>query len=454
VRRVRNERQARVWTASAAGDSGRGLAERPGRARLTRVSERLGSRAARGAGECSARRLRPTRRRDRSDRRRRSLPYLQARAHQRRIEFRPFFAARLWPCPFRPAARLASPVRPWGIAPVEDPRESRAARRGGIRRTVAIRGPIWAGEELEPDSGGCPNSLRPRVCQAIAEVKAHNLSPLCALPPMPPPSFTPAPRSPHAADLPCPPAAFLAAFSRGAAAPLRWTLAARGRRSGMAAPLAATAPPLARRCAALSGGGPSSPLARLRVELARGALARLRLGRCPRRPRGPVPCGQSGPREDRRGSSRRSAALLFPRPRSVSGGFGWGRARRCGTRQLAASPTPPPIRAHPDTLRGRDSLTRVVQIRLTADFQRRLSVRAFQGHFLGKIGRFWAYGGPRASISPKKLPQKALQGRLQLAPSVPLRVKLGATCLTAAYLPGADSGPRPMGAPRHDLSIL
>ncbi len=79
----------------------------------------------------------------------------------------------------------------------------------------------------------------------------------------------------------------------------------------------------------------------------------------------------------------------------------------------------------------------------TADFQRRLSVRAFQGHFLGKIGRFWAYGGPRASILPKKRPSKALQGRLQLAPSVPLRVKLGATCLTAAYLPGADSGPRP-----------
>ena len=45
----------------------------------------------------------------------------------------------------------------------------------------------------------------------------------------------------------------------------------------------------------------------------------------------------------------------------------------------------------------------------TADFQRRLSVRAFQGHFLGKIGRFGAYGGPRASILPKKRPPKALQ---------------------------------------------
>jgi hypothetical protein len=188
--------------------------------------------------------------------------------------------------------------------------------------------------------------------------------------------------------------------------------------------------PRPRRCAA--GRGLRRGLAFLAPPSRRGvhgwapggtrslALARLRLGRCPRR-------------EDRRGSSRRSAALFRP------AGFGWGRARRCGTRQPAASPTPPPIRARATP----DSLTRVVQIRLTADFQRRLSVRAFQGHFSGKIGRFGAENGPRASILPKKRPQKALQGRLQLAPSVPLRVKLGATCLTAAYLPGADSGPRP-----------
>ena len=117
-----------LWTASAAGDFG-----------CSRVSVRLGSRAARGAGECSARRLRPTRRRDRSDRRRRSLPYLQAPVHQRRIESRPFRAARLWPCPFRTAARLASPVCPRGGAPVEVSWKSRPARRGGIRRTVEIR---------------------------------------------------------------------------------------------------------------------------------------------------------------------------------------------------------------------------------------------------------------------------------------------------------------------------
>ena len=156
-------------------------------------------------------------------------------------------------------------------------------------------------------------------------------------------------------------------FGHGPAAGAAW----RGLRRGLAIPRPAVTP--------------SASTAGLRVELARWRSLALRLGRCPRR-------------EDRRGSSRRSAALFRP------AGFGWGRARRCGTRQPAASPTPPPIRAQ-----ATPSLTRVVQIRLTADFQRRLSVRAFQGHFLGKIGRFWAYGGPRASILPKKRPPKALQ---------------------------------------------
>ena len=141
---------------------------------------------------------------------------------------------------------------------------------------------------------------------------------------------------------------------------------------GLAAPASATAQPLARLGAACAGGWPfPAPPSRLRRprlgsgwnSLA-GALLALRLGRCPRR-------------EDRRGSSRRSAALFRP------AGFGWGRARRCGTRQPAASPTPPPIRAQ-----ATPSLTRVVQIRLTADFQRRLSVRAFSGHYSGSFRRF------------------------------------------------------------------
>ena len=175
------------------------------------------------------------------------------------------------------------------------------------------------------------------------------------------------------------------------------------------------------------------------------ALARLRLGRCPRR-------------EDRRGSSRRSAALFRP------AGFGWGRARRCGTRQPAASPTPPPIRAQ-----ATPSLTRVVQIRRDGGFPTPLVRPRLFRPFLGSFWRFGGYKCPPRLHFTKKRPQKALQGRLQLAPSVPLRVKLGATCLTAAYLPGADSGPRPapsrqrgarrdwgqaFGLPRHGLSIL
>ena len=98
-------------------------------------------------------------------------------------------------------------------------------------------------------------------------------------------------------------------FGHGPAAGAAW----RGLRRGLAIPRPAVTP--------------SASTAGLRVELARPDslrgrdFARLRLGRCPRRPRGPVPCGQSGPREDRRGSSRRSAALCGP------AGFGWGRAR-------------------------------------------------------------------------------------------------------------------------------
>ena len=229
----------------------------------------------------------------------------------------------------------------------------------------------------------------------------------------------------------------------------------------MAAPASATAPPLARRGAACAGGwpflAPPSRLRRPRLGCGGNSLVptlfevgtslALRLGRCPRR-------------EDRRGSSRRSAALFRP------AGFGWGRARRCGTRQLAASPTPPPIRA-----RATPSLTRVVQIRRG----RRISNAACpsapsKAIFRALSGALGAINAPRALFSPSKRSPKALQGRLQLAPSLALRVKLGATCLTAAYLPGADSGPRPapsrprgarsglgsrpLGAPRHDLSIL
>ena len=139
----------------------------------------------------------------------------------------------------------------------------------------------------------------------------------------------------------------------------------------------------------------------LRVELARGALARLRLGRCPRRPRGPVPCGQSGPREDRRGSSRRSAALSWPPAAAPPCGLRVG--ARAEMRYAAArrEPTPPPIRAQ-----ATPSLTRVVQIRLTADFQRRLSVRAFPGHFSGSFRRFGGYKCPPRLHFTQKMASK------------------------------------------------
>ncbi len=86
--------------------------------------------------------------------------------------------------------------------------------------------------------------------------------------------------------------------TRGAAAPLRWTLAPLRVARGMAAPASATAPPLARRGAAFAGGWPSSP--RRHAFGVHGwasggtrslALARLRLGRCPRRVRHSSACG-------------------------------------------------------------------------------------------------------------------------------------------------------------------
>ena len=210
------------------------------------------------------------------------------------------------------------------------------------------------------------------------------------------------------------------------------------RRSGIAAPASATAPPLTRLGAACAGGG------------------------CPRRWRG---CGWNS-LAVRSLASASGVALgghagLCPAGKAarvkIGGVFFAALCRAlppCGLRVGARAGmryAAEPPRAQP-RLRSALVPTRfAVGARLrasfksaeTADFQRRLSVRAFQGHFLGKIGRFWAYGGPRDPILPKKRPSKALQGRLQLAPSVPLRVKLGATCLTAAYLPGADSGPRP-----------
>ena len=110
-----------------------------------------------------------------------------------------------------------------------------------------------------------------------------------------------------------------------------------------------------------------------------------------------MPFGQSGPREDRRGSSRRSAALFRP------AGFGWGRARRCGTRQPAASPTPPPIRA-----RATPSLTRVVQIRRNGGFPTPLVrprlPRPFFGQNRSLLG-LWR--PPRPNFAQKKASEGA-----------------------------------------------
>ena len=102
-----------------------------------------------------------------------------------------------------------------------------------------------------------------------------------------------------------------------------------------------------------------------------------------RSPRGPVPCGQSGPREDRRGSSRRIQPRSLGRLRRLRpAGFGWGRALGCGTR-----PNPPRAQPRlrsafvPTRFAVRTHLRASFKSAEKADFQRRLSVRAFQAIF-------------------------------------------------------------------------
>ena len=191
------------------------------------------------------------------------------------------------------------------------------------------------------------------------------------------------------------------------------------------APAPATAPPLTRLGAACARGWATSPpssrhtswsgstarlglnslASRQRRAGARSPLPRSKLPRQPTRP-----CarnGQSGPREDRRGSSRRPAALFCPRV----AGFGWGRARRCGTRQDATSPTPPPIR-----VRATPSLTRTVQIRRG----RRISNVACPSAPSETIFRSKSVAfGPMEARAPQFCPKNGLRSRCKSACNSP-----------------------------------
>ena len=248
--------------------------------------------------------------------------------------------------------------------------------------------------ELRVLKGGGP-------CSSCSMPSCLSYSPRSIKPPLRRPSFPPIGRaSPHAAAFPfcaalLPPPAprppvrptflsprcrgLLAAFTRGAARRYADPRSA-SRRSGIAAPASATAQPLARLGAACAGGWPSSP--RRHAFGVHGWAPGGTRSRGARSPRGPVPCGQSGPREDRRGVLRgslpRSSAL-----RASGGGARWNAVRG----RTAASPTPPPIRARPDTLRGRGSLTRVVQIRRNGGFPTPLVRPRLFSPFFGSFGR-------------------------------------------------------------------
>ena len=187
---------------------------------------------------------------------------------------------------------------------------------------------------------------------------------------------------------------------------------------GMAAPASATAPPLTRRGAAFAGGGPSSPR-RHACGVHGGApggarshsLARLCLGQGPRQPRGPVPCGQSGPRGERRRTVRLPAAPeSLPQGSAPRNGAASARAH-CGSgRDSAASvgglhlmPPLPSARATP-------SLTRAAQIRRG----RRICAGACPSApskpiFWAKSVAFGPMEAPAPQFSPKKRAPKALQ---------------------------------------------
>ena len=310
-----------------------------------------------------------------------------------------------------------------------------------------------------------PLAARPPVCSTF--------------PPCPPPPFLPASHSapvrptflsPHA---PAPPHSPALPLTRGAAAPLWMPLASLG---GWPPPLR----PQPRRCRGVArpapGAGHSSP--RRHACGVHGwapggtrslALARLCLGQGPRQPRGPVPCGQSGPRGERRRTVRLPAAPeSLPQGSAPRNGAASARAH-CGSgRDSAASVGGPHLMPPLPSARATPSLTRAAQIRRG----RRTCAGAcprLPSPFFGQNRSLWGRKWPPRLNFAQKTGSEGAAGRLQLAPSVPLRVKLGATCLTAACLPGADSGPRPapsrprgrvrdwgqaFGLPRHGLPIL
>ena len=198
------------------------------------------------------------------------------------------------------------------------------------------------------------------------------------------------PRSFHAPSLPPPRGALRHSGHRpGSGHGPADDAAGRGLRTGLGTSPAVTP-------AASTAGLGLNSLAFARSPLPRSKLPRQPTRTCARN-------GQSGPREDRRGSSRRPAALFCPRV----AGFGWGRARRCGTRQDATSPTPPPIR-----VRATPSLTRTVQIRP----KRRISNAACPSAPSETIFRSKSVAfGPMEARAPQFCPKNGLRRRCKAA---------------------------------------
>ncbi len=152
--------------------------------------------------------------------------------------------------------------------------------------------------------------------------------------------------------------------------------------------------------------------------------------------RSPLPRPRASAK-DRRGSSRRSAALFRP------AGFGWGRARRCGTRLIRREPNPASdprssrlfevgthSRAPFKSAQSGGFPTALVRPRLP---------RPFSGQNRSLWGLKWP---PRLNFAQKTASEGAARPPAT-RPECPARRKTRGHLLFGVLLPGADSGPRP-----------
>ena len=124
-----------------------------------------------------------------------------------------------------------------------------------------------------------------------------------------------------------------------------------------------------------------------------------------------------------------SRALVPPTTKRVGGLRVGARAGMRYAAESAASPTPPPIRVRPDTLRGQDSLTRAAQNRRG----RRICAGACpsapsKAIFRSKSVALGPKMAPAPQFCPKNGPRRRCKAAGNSSRAFSLREKLGTTC--------------------------